>query len=140
MVYLKRGCDLPERSPHRRPLSPHLTIWRWGPWAIVSIVHRITGVGLALVGVPALVWFLSAVASGPEAYAHFLSFWSGWIGRLLLIGLTWAVFQHMLSGMRHFFMDVSAGYELKTARRSSLMVFNGSTILTVGYWAWLLLR
>lgn len=139
-MYLRRGLVLPERASHRRPLSPHLTIWRWGPWAIVSIIHRITGVGLALIGVPALVWFLGAVASGPEAYAVFLSFWSGWFGQLLLIGLTWAVFQHMLSGVRHFFMDVGAGYELKIARRSSLIVFTGSIILTIGYWGWLLLR
>ncbi|RKE43568.1 MULTISPECIES: succinate dehydrogenase, cytochrome b556 subunit [unclassified Sphingomonas] len=123
-----------------RPLSPHLTIWRWQPPAIVSIIHRITGVGLALVGTPALVWFLCALAAGPQAYASFLAFWSSWFGMVVLIGLTWAVFQHMLSGVRHLFMDIGAGYELATARRSSLLVFAGAIILTVGYWSWLLLR
>lgn len=105
-----------------RPLSPHLTIWRWQPPAIVSIVHRITGVGLALVGTPALVWFLCALAAGPQAYAGFLAFWSSWFGMVGLIGLTWAVFQHMLSGVRHLFY----GY------RRWLRTGNGPSVLVAG--------
>lgn len=139
-MYPEWRLTLSKRPPRLRPLSPHLTVWRWGPWAIVSIIHRITGVGLALVGAPTLVWFLCAVAAGPEAYAVFTSFWSRWFGKVVLVGLTWAVFQHMLSGVRHLFMDVGAGYELTTARRSSLAVFTASIILTASYWAWLLLR
>src|SRR3546814_4069691 len=71
-----------------RPLSPHLTIWRWGPHMLVSILHRMTGAGLATVGVVGLVWWLTAAAMGPEAYETFYACATGWLGKLIGIGLT----------------------------------------------------
>src|SRR3546814_5338311 len=76
-----------------RPLSPHLTIWRWGPHMLVSILHRMTGAGLATVGVVGLVWWLTAAAMGPEAYETFYACATGWLGKLIGIGLTWVFFQ-----------------------------------------------
>jgi hypothetical protein len=76
-----------------RPLSPHLTIWRWGPHMLVSILHRITGAGLTLVGLPILVWWLMAIAGGTEAYSTFAGAASHPAGNGVLVGLTWAFFQ-----------------------------------------------
>ncbi|MEO6199165.1 MAG: succinate dehydrogenase, cytochrome b556 subunit, partial [Sphingomicrobium sp.] len=59
-------------AAHPRPLSPHLGIWRWGPHMLVSILHRVTGGGLAVVGLGVLTWWLVALATGTEAYAAFL--------------------------------------------------------------------
>src|SRR3954471_13729340 len=81
------------RNPER-PLSPHLSIWRWGPHMLVSILHRVTGGGLATVGAIALVWWLMAAASGPEAYATFTHWATTWFGILVGVGLSWAFFQH----------------------------------------------
>ena len=88
-----------------RPLSPHLQIWRWGPAMLVSILHRVTGSGLSLVGLAVLLYWLGALASGPEAYAQFLRCMGHPLGQLVLVGLTWAFFQHLFSGLRHFVLD-----------------------------------
>lgn len=121
------------RNPDR-PMSPHLTIWRWGPHMAVSILHRITGVGLATVGAAALVWWLVAAATGDSAYESFLGHAGQWYGIVVGVGLTWAFFQHMLSGLRHFVMDIGAGYELKTNKFWAVMTMAGSIFLTAALW------
>lgn len=123
-----------------RPLSPHLTIWKWGPHMLVSILHRVTGDGMALVGLPVLLWWLAALAAGPEAYATFLEHANSWYGMVVLIGLSWAFFNHMSSGIRHFVLDMGAGYELETNKRWSVLTILGAVVLTVAFWAavWLL--
>ena len=73
-----------------RPLSPHLTIWKWGPHMTVSILHRITGSGLTVVGLAVLAWWLAALAAGDEAYALFSAVAQHWAGMIILVGLTWA--------------------------------------------------
>lgn len=124
------------RNPSR-PLSPHLTIWKWGPHMLVSITHRVTGVGLAL-GAALLVWWLTAAASGPEAYADFVA-WATWPWFLIVwVGVTWALFQHALSGMRHFVLDVGAGYELDTNKKWALVTLVGAIALTAATWAWII--
>lgn len=126
------------RNPSR-PMSPHLTIWRWGPHMTVSILHRITGSGLAVVGGLILVWWLAAAADGPEAYADFTG-WASWKWALIVwIPLSWALFQHTLSGMRHLVMDIGAGYELTTNKFWSNLTLAGGILLTILFWAWILL-
>jgi len=121
-----------------RPLSPHLTIWKWGPAMLVSILHRITGGGLAVAGAAVFVWWLLAVADGPEAYEAFTG-WATWKWSLILwIGLTWAVFQHSLSGLRHFVMDIGAGYELKANKNWSIVTLVLAILLTALVWAYIL--
>ena len=133
------------RNPGR-PLSPHLTIWKWGPHMAVSIIHRVTGSGMATVGVVLFVWWLAAAAGGPESYARFtdlLTVEAGGLniaGYILLIGLTLVFFQHMLSGIRHFVLDTGAGYELKTNKFWATMTMVVSPILTALYWAYILTR
>jgi succinate dehydrogenase / fumarate reductase cytochrome b subunit len=121
------------RNPSR-PLAPHLTIWRWGPHMLVSILHRITGTGLATVGAAAFVWWLTAAATGADAYAYFTSWATSWLGIVVAVGLTWAFFQHSLSGLRHFVMDAGAGFELNTNKFWSVMTLAGALVLTAFTW------
>lgn len=118
----------------QRPLSPHLSVYRWGPHMTVSILHRATGDGLAIVGGIGLVWWLFAAASGPEAYATFLSVATSWIGYVVLIGLTWAFFEHLFSGLRHLVLDTGAGYELKTNRLWATVVPIAAIVVTAAIW------
>jgi succinate dehydrogenase / fumarate reductase cytochrome b subunit len=127
------------RNPNR-PLSPHLTIWKWGPHMLVSILHRVTGTGLALIGAGLFTWWLAAAASGAEAYATFVS-WAMWKWALIVpVGLTWAAWQHILSGLRHFVMDIGAGYELQANRFWAWMTLVGSLLLTILTWAYIYWR
>jgi succinate dehydrogenase / fumarate reductase cytochrome b subunit len=123
-----------------RPLSPHLSIWKWGPHMAVSILHRATGDGMAFVALPVMLWWLGALASGPEAYATFETVATSPIGYVVLVGISWAFFNHLSSGVRHFVMDMGAGYELKTNRAWSIGSILIGLILTAGFWAALLLK
>ncbi len=118
-----------------RPLSPHLTIWKWGPHMAISILHRVTGNGLATAGILGVVWWLMAIAMGPEAYATFVKCATSPIGYLVMIGISWFFFQHMMSGLRHFVLDMGAGYELNTNKTWSLVIPVLSTLATVALWA-----
>lgn len=119
---------------HDRPLSPHLTIWRWGPHMLVSILHRITGTGLAVVGLAVLTWWLGAIAAGPAAYQQFTGHASSWYGLAVLVGLTWAFWQHFLSGIRHLVMDMGAGFELKINKLFAVLTMAGALFLTALTW------
>ena len=133
----------------KRPLSPHMFIWKWGPGMLVSILHRLTGAGLAIVGGIVIIWWLMALASGPEAYANFLYYmwqaedgdtWGKAANGLALvvgIGLTWAFFQHLLSGLRHFVMDIGAGSELKTNNSVATAIPIASIIMTAAVWMYI---
>jgi succinate dehydrogenase / fumarate reductase cytochrome b subunit len=101
---------------------------------LVSILHRVTGDGMALVGLPVLLWWLGALAAGPEDYATFMGHANSWYGMVVLIGLSWAFFNHLCSGIRHFVMDMGAGYDLDVNRRWSVGTIAGAVVLTVGFW------
>ena len=118
-----------------RPLSPHLQIWKWGPAMLVSILHRITGNGLALVGLLVMLWWLCALASGPRAYEDFVTLATSPLGYVVLVGLTWAFFTHLMSGLRHFALDIGAGYELTNNKAWSIAAPVIAVLLTVGFWA-----
>ena len=125
-------------SKQERPLSPHLTIWKWGPHMLVSIIHRITGSGLAVVGLAVLTWWLVSLAGGEEAYSRFVGLTGNWIGLTILVGLTWAFWQHLFSGLRHLVLDTGAGYELRINRFWSVMTLAGSLFATGFTWYLLL--
>lgn len=118
-----------------RPLSPHLTIWKWGPHMLVSILHRITGDGMAFVALPVLIWWLGSLAAGPESYATFAGQASTWYGMVVLVGISWTFFNHMSSGIRHFVMDVGAGYEIHENKRWSVATTIVGILLTAAFWA-----
>ncbi len=136
-------------SARARPLSPHLAVYRWGPHMTVSILHRVSGVGLSVIGLPLLLWWLGALAGGPAAYETLTQWlWLGEadrlgpvnvLGRVVLVGLSWALFEHTLSGLRHYVLDTGAGYELDANRFWSWAVLIGAPVLTIAFWAVLLL-
>lgn len=139
------------QAPTKRPLSPHLEIWRWGPAMLVSILHRVTGSGLAFAGIGLFLWWIGALAGGPASYQVFLDWvWLGTaggfqtvtavLGKVVLVGLTWAFFQHMATGIRHFVLDIGAGYELATNARWSWITILFSVSATSVFWAFVLLR
>ena len=125
------------RNPSR-PLSPHLTIWKWGPHMLVSILNRVTGGGLATVGAIALVWWLAAAATGAEAYDTFTDIADDWYGVVVGIGLSWAFFQHTLAGIRHLVMDIGAGFELSQNKFWANVTMIGAVILTALLWIYIL--
>ncbi|MBB6425868.1 succinate dehydrogenase, cytochrome b556 subunit [Sphingopyxis sp. JAI128] len=117
----------------------------------VSIFHRVSGDGLAIVGGLMFLWWLGAIAAGPDAYNAFIAcVWhdpspdagtfhmvTNLVGKIVLIGLTWAFFQHLFSGLRHFVLDAGAGYELKTNKLWSILVFVGSITATIAVWLYI---
>ncbi len=124
----------------QRPQSPHATIYRPPIAMMTSIMHRFSAIAISLVGMPILLWWLWAIADGPEAYGRFANFAASWIGTYILFGLSWCVFQHLASGVRHFVMDIGAGYELRTARLGAWGTFLFSFAMTLGFWAILALK
>ena len=117
-------------------MSPHLTIWRWGPHMVVSILHRITGAGLSIIGLAVLTWWLLAIAGGADAYATFVKAATHWLGTIVLIGLTWAFFQHLFSGIRHLIMDTGMGFELNANKAGAIATIVGSIVATAIIWAY----
>ncbi|MEQ1499237.1 MAG: succinate dehydrogenase, cytochrome b556 subunit [Novosphingobium sp.] len=117
-----------------RPTSPHLQIWRWGPAMAVSILHRVTGDGMALVGLAVLVWWLGSLAGGAESFAAFSDHAGAWYGKVVLVGLSWAFFSHMASGLRHFVLDLGAGYELNNNAMWSWLTPLFALTATVLFW------
>jgi len=133
------------RNPGR-PLSPHLTIWKWGPHMLVSILHRVTGSAMAIGAASLLIGWLVAAASGPAAYAVFLDVFTvesgrlNIIGGLIFVGFTWTFLQHLFTGLRHLVLDTGAGYELRANRFWSIATLVGSLTLTALIWAPILAR
>ena len=116
-----------------RPLSPHLTIYRWPITMTLSILHRATGVALA-VGWIALVVWLESIAFGADAYAMVGGLMNTMIGKLLLLGWSYAFFFHFSNGIRHLFWDVGMGFEVRQANASAWFVVVTSVLLTAVYW------
>jgi succinate dehydrogenase / fumarate reductase cytochrome b subunit len=123
-----------------RPLSPHLGIWRWGPAMAVSILHRVAGNAMAFVGLPLLVWFVASLAGGEAAWVPFARHMGAWYGMVVLVGLSWAFFEHLTSGLRHFVLDIGAGYEVHTNNFWAWLVPVIAIALTAAFWAAILLR
>ena len=117
-----------------RPLSPHISVYRWQIQMVTSIVHRGTGIFLAL-GLLLVAWALIALASGREAYAEVGAFSTSWIGMVLLLGWTWSFAFHLLNGIRHLLQDVGIGYAPATFVRNGWIVTIGSFVLTALVWA-----
>lgn len=126
-------------SARNRPLSPHMQIWRWGPGMVSSILHRVSGVG-ASVGLVVLLWWLGALVSGADAYATFAGHAGSWYGLIVLVGVSWSVIAHTITGIRHFVLDIGAGYELGTNNAWATISTLGGFIVTAAFWAVMLLR
>lgn len=125
--------DNKARAPRARPRSPHLTVYRWPITMATSIVHRMTGVGLAFGGLLLACW-LVALALGPDAYAKVQAFNGHFIGQVLLFGFSWALIFHLMNGVRHLAWDAGHGFENETADRTGLLAIVGSVVLTLAIW------
>ncbi len=102
---------------------------------LVSILHRVTGGALAVAGLALLTWWLWALAAGAAEYERFVTLATKPAGLIVLVGLTWAFWQHLLSGIRHLVMDTGAGFELRTNRLFAVLTIAGSLFLTALTWA-----
>lgn len=120
-------------SDPSRPLSPHLSAYKWRITSTLSILHRASGVFLSLSAVLLVAWLL-ALATGPEAYLCLSAFLASAFGKLLLMFISAAFFYHLLNGIRHLFWDAGLGFELQTARRSGWFVVLASAALTALLW------
>ncbi|HEX3847142.1 MAG TPA: succinate dehydrogenase, cytochrome b556 subunit [Steroidobacteraceae bacterium] len=116
-----------------RPVSPHLEIYRWQIGNTLSILHRLTGIALS-VGLLALVSWLAALASGEPTYTAALKLLSSPLGRLALMGWTFAFLYHLLNGIRHLCWDVGAGFERAQRHASGWLVVAGAAISSVVLW------
>jgi succinate dehydrogenase / fumarate reductase cytochrome b subunit len=116
-----------------RPISPHLQIYKPMLTMMMSIVHRITG-GALYFGILLLAWWLIAAASGPNAYANFEWFIGSLIGRVILLGYTWALLHHLLGGIRHLIWDTGHGFEPAERELLAVATIVGSIALTILVW------
>lgn len=119
--------------PVNRPLSPHLTIYRLPMLALLSITHRITGVALTA-GTLILVYWLLALAAGPDAYADASAVFGSVFGQIVLFGFSWALYYHLCNGIRHLVWDIGKGLDLESADSSGIIVLGASVLLTVLTW------
>jgi succinate dehydrogenase / fumarate reductase cytochrome b subunit len=117
----------------KRPLSPHLQVYRPQLTSVLSITHRMSGVALG-VGTLLLVYWLAAAAAGPEAFERAQSFVGSFLGRLLLFGWTIGLFFHLCNGIRHLFWDIGLGFELDDVYRSGWTVVVATAVLSLVTW------
>lgn len=117
----------------RRPLSPHLQIYSFMLTMMMSITHRITGAGLYF-GTLLLAWWLIAAATGPEAFATADWFLGSILGRLILFGFTWALFTHLMGGIRHMIQDTGRAMEHPAREILAHLTLWGGIILTIAVW------
>lgn len=116
-----------------RPLSPHLQIYRPMLTMMMSIAHRVSGVGNSI-GFLLLAWWLVAIAAGPEAYATVSAFFASLPGRALLFLFSWGLIHHMLGGIRHLIWDTGHGLDKVSIEVFAWATIIGSITLTVMLW------
>ncbi len=129
----------PNPPMRERPLSPHLQVYSPQVQMMSSIIHRITGVILAVGGL-GLVYALVALASGPERWEAFAACAGSLFGKLLLFGFSWALAYHLINGVRHLVQDAGHGFEIKDFIRNSWISLIGSVVLVVVVWAIVLMQ
>jgi succinate dehydrogenase / fumarate reductase cytochrome b subunit len=117
----------------RRPLSPHLQVYKPQITSALSIFHRITGCALA-VGTLLLVWWLVAAATSDAAFATVSMVLHSWIGHLVLFGWTAALWYHFCAGIRHLAWDLGMGFELPQVHASGALVLGATAVLTLLTW------
>ena len=115
------------------PLSPHIQIYRWHISSIISISHRISGL-LNFLGFILIFFWLIILSYQESNYEIFLLIINSFIGKFILIGFTWSMSFHVLSGIRHLVWDLGYGFEIKTANITGVIVIISSLTLTIMFW------
>ncbi len=117
----------------KNPLSPHLQIYKWHISSLLSITHRISGI-INLLALFLIFFWLVFLSLGESNYELFLISINSFFGKFILIGFTWSMTFHLLSGIRHLVWDFGYGFEIKTANFSGLLVIISSLALTIIFW------
>jgi len=117
----------------KNPISPHLQIYRWHISSLLSITHRISGV-INLLALILIFFWLLGLSFGESNYELFLLIINSFFGKFILIGFTWSMSFHILSGIRHLVWDLGYGFEIKTANISGIIVIICSLVLTIIFW------
>ncbi len=113
-----------------RPLSPHLSIYRWQVGSTMSIFHRFTGLGLGLTAILVVWWFLAA-ASSPGYFAAVDGLLTSWIGTLVMLLALVAFWYHFFNGIRHLVWDTGTGFGLEQVRTSAIAVLAATAVMTI---------
>lgn len=122
------------KAPRERPLSPHVSVWRWHITMAGSILHRVSGVGLYLGALIVAAWAVS-LASGPEVYADFKAILGSPLGKLVLFAFSLSFFYHLASGLRHTVWDFGYALEVKSANAATVASFGFAIAATLAVWA-----
>lgn len=117
----------------KRPLSPHLQVYKPQITSMLSIIHRATGIANA-VGTLVLVYWLASAALGPESYAAANHALGSKLGQLILFLWTWSVFYHLCNGIRHLYWDTGRGFSMDSVYKSARIVIGASIALTFITW------
>ena len=120
-------------SDSKNPLSPHLQIYRWHISSLLSITHRIAGI-INLLSFILIFFWLITLSIGENSYELFLLTINSFFGKFILIGFTWSISFHLLSGIRHLAWDLGYGFEIKTTNISGVVVIISSLVLTIIFW------
>lgn len=115
-------------------MSPHVSVWRWHITMATSILHRVSGSALYGAGLIAAAWAVS-LAAGPEAYEAFKALLGSFLGKVVMFGMTLAVFYHLANGVRHLIWDLGHGLDIKSANASAYTVFGFTFAATLAVWA-----
>ena len=114
----------------KNPLSPHIQIYKWHISSLVSITTRITGI-INIIAISLICFWISFLLFGKENYQFINNFFSSFIGKFFVIGVTWSFSFQMLSEIRHLIMDLGYGFDLKTTKITGSIVIIGSFIFTI---------
>ena len=115
---------------NKEPLSPHIQIYRWHISSLVSISHRITGI-INIIAITIICFWASLLLLGENNYEAINSFLNSFIGKFIVLGITWSFLCQILSEIRHLIMDLGYGFEIQTTKITGLIVIFGSIIFTV---------
>tara|TARA_Y100001936_G_scaffold101536_1_gene99883 strand:+ start:259 stop:642 length:384 start_codon:yes stop_codon:yes gene_type:complete len=118
---------------NKKPLSPHIQIYRWHISSLVSISHRITGI-INIIGITFICFWASFLILGESNYEIIKLILNSIMGKFIILGLTWSFSFQILSEIRHLFMDLGYGFELMTTKVTGLMVIFGSILLTIVFY------
>ena len=123
-----------QNSKIERPLSPHLQIYKFPFTAVTSILHRMTGVALAI-GTLMVVWWLLAAATSEAAYDTAMAFAVSPVGKIMLFGWSLALYFHLCNGLRHLIWDTGRLFDKCAAKTASYIVVLAAIVMTLGTWA-----
>ena len=115
---------------NKEPLSPHIQIYRWHISSLVSISQRITGI-INIIAITIICFWASSLLLGENNYEAINSFLNSFIGKFIILGITWSFLFQILSEIRHLIMDLGYGFEIQTTKITGLIVIFGSIIFTI---------